>query len=80
VVKDPSLNIKHQFNGKLIGMKQIPVDGWDRQTKTVFQFHSCYWHGHSCSLGTRQKEGDGLRKLKFTDTMSVEWWFPLVEC
>ena len=24
------------------------VDGYDRRTRTVYEFYGCYWHGHSC--------------------------------
>ena len=24
------------------------VDGYERETKTVYQFHGCHWHGHTC--------------------------------
>lgn len=27
-----------------------PVDGYCSETKTVFQFHGCYFHGHECVL------------------------------
>ena len=55
---NPTLDIRHQFNGgeKTIGVKQIPVDGWDKETGTVFQFHGCYWHGHDCKLGIKRPE------------------------
>ena len=26
-------------------IKKIPVDGYEPITKTVFQYHGCYWHG-----------------------------------
>ena len=22
------------------------VDGYDKESNTVYQFHGCYWHGH----------------------------------
>ena len=41
--------IRHQFNGKehSLGNRRIRVDGWDGE-ETVYQFHGCIWHGHSC--------------------------------
>ena len=24
------------------------VDGYDPETNTVYQFHGCHWHGHTC--------------------------------
>ena len=42
----------HQYNyGEVcLGGNQIPVDGYVPGTKTVYQFHGCYWHGHVCHL------------------------------
>ena len=37
---------------KKLGRRQIPVDGFDASTETVYQFHGCYWHGHQCELTT----------------------------
>lgn len=38
-----------------IGPRQLPVDGFHKESQTVFQFHGCYWHGHRCHL-TQGKE------------------------
>lgn len=53
MVLDTNVNIVHQFNGaeKIIGDRRLPVDGWDQNTRTVYQFHGCYWHGHECMRG-----------------------------
>ena len=24
------------------------VDGYEPETNTVYQFHGCHWHGHTC--------------------------------
>ena len=44
--------ILHQYNnGEVaLGGKQIHVDGYFPDSKTVYQFHGCYWHGHVCHL------------------------------
>ena len=26
-------------------MERAPVDGYNHETKTVFQYQGCYWHG-----------------------------------
>ena len=58
-----SLNIRHKYNGKekQIGQWQLLVDGWCAQTNTVYQFHSCYWHGHNCmqEKGVTQNDKNG---------------------
>ena len=43
-------HLQHKFNGKeqVLGQRHIRVDGWDSQTKTVYQFHGCLFHGHDC--------------------------------
>ena len=46
------IRIRHQLNNteKRIGDRKLPVDGFNPQTQTVYQFHGCYWHGHDCAL------------------------------
>jgi G:T-mismatch repair DNA endonuclease (very short patch repair protein) len=50
--------IFHELNGKEIrvGDHGIPVDGFCSEFNTVYQFHGCYWHGHTCtkSLAAQQ--------------------------
>ena len=44
--------ILHQYNhGEIkIGGKQIRVDGYVVEERKIYQFHGCYWHGHTCHL------------------------------
>ncbi|KAJ8020607.1 hypothetical protein HOLleu_40243 [Holothuria leucospilota] len=44
--------IRHQGNDKekRVGLRRIPVDGFCRDTNTVYQFHGCYFHAHDCYL------------------------------
>jgi G:T-mismatch repair DNA endonuclease (very short patch repair protein) len=44
------IRIQHAGNGPevRIGRKQIPVDGFHAASKTIFQFHGCIFHGHTC--------------------------------
>jgi len=43
------INIKHACNGGeqviIVDRKSIKIDGYCEQTKTMYQFHGCYWHG-----------------------------------
>lgn len=43
--------IEHQLNGRerKLGQHGLPVDGFCEETNTVYQFHGCYWHQHTCS-------------------------------
>ncbi|XP_071805255.1 uncharacterized protein [Asterias amurensis] len=42
--------IQHKGNAreKRIGPTRIRVDGYCKETNTVYEFHGCYWHGHRC--------------------------------
>ena len=44
------INIQHKGNGPevKIGSKHIPVDGYHAESETIFQFHGCMFHGHTC--------------------------------
>jgi len=46
--------IQHKFNlgEKRLGKHRLPVDGYSDETKTVYQFHGCVWHGHRCRKTT----------------------------
>jgi hypothetical protein len=65
----PGLHIRHAFNGpeKRVGARRLPVDGWDKQSNTVYQFHGCYWHGHDCPMGKSQ--GEEARLKRWTRTV-----------
>ena len=43
------MNIKHALNGGekelIIGNKTYKVDGFCKETNTVYEFYSCFWHG-----------------------------------
>lgn len=63
------IEIRHQFNGKekRVGMRRLPVDGWCKETQTIYQFHGCFWHGHSCHLNknkiVNEVRGKPMREL-----------------
>ena len=44
------VEILHQYNyGEIsLGGKRIRVDGYVPTARVVYQFHGCYWHGHTC--------------------------------
>ena len=41
------ITIQHARRGgeKRIGDKNIPVDGFCKENKTIYQMHGCFWHG-----------------------------------
>ena len=45
-----NVKILHQYNyGEVVvGSQRIRVDGFVPNSKIVYQFHGCYWHGHTC--------------------------------
>ena len=44
-------HVRHQGNDRgAIGRNRLPVDGYVKETNTVYEFQGCYWHGHDCHL------------------------------
>ena len=80
VMHEDGLQIRHEFNGKekRLGRRQLPVDGWCQATQTVYQFHGCWWHGHTCHLNRkdfndiRQKSKEDLRAETAENTAYLE--------
>ena len=50
--------VQHAGNGPEVplGQRHIPVDGYNGESGTVFQYYGCLFHGHDCGLAT--KSGD----------------------
>ena len=44
------------------------VDGNGPETNTVYQFHGCHWHGHTC-LKNRTKR----QQKRYKDTYQIDW-------
>ena len=47
--------------------KEIPVDGYEPESKTIFQYYGCKWHGCPC-----QKERNSLDKERYSKTIDLE--------
>ena len=47
VAKRWKIRIHHAMSGHggERWIERVPVDGYNPETKTVFQYHGCYWHG-----------------------------------
>ena len=44
------------------------VDEYEPEINTVYQFHGCHWHGHTCLSGrTRRKQ------KRYKDTCKINW-------
>ena len=48
------------------GNEVCKVDGYEPETKTVFQYHGCKWHSCPC-----QKERDEIR---YENTLEMDEW------
>ena len=47
--------------------KDIPVDGYEPESKTIFQYYGCKWHGCPC-----QKERNSLEEERYSETIDLE--------
>lgn len=68
------LRIQHKLNtGKEKKIGPYPVDGYDANTNTVYQFHGCYWHGHDCWLTEKVKDQTlrESRRTKYDKTVKT---------
>ena len=63
-------HIRRQLNntGKRIGDRKLPVDRFNVESQTVYQFRGCYWHGHDCALN-RGKEVNEKRNKPMTELL-----------
>ena len=50
-----------------VGKKEFLVDGYEPETNTVYQYHGCHWHGHTC-IENRTKN----QEEKYLDTKILE--------
>lgn len=47
--------IRHKLNGREIKIGPFKADGLEEATKTVFEYHGCYWHGCLDCFPNRQQ-------------------------
>ena len=47
--------------------KEIPVDGYEPESKTIFQYYGCKWHGCPC-----QKERNSLDEERYAKTIDLQ--------
>ena len=53
-------------NGKR-DYRTYPVDGYEPETRTVYQFHGCKWHGHNCI-----KDRTSSQRERYLDTLTID--------
>ena len=55
--------------------KEIPVDGYEEATKTIFQYYGCKWHGCPCqksgSSEQSSKERNSLEEERYAETIEL---------
>ena len=44
------VHIRHAENGEVC-IENFIIDGYDESTKTVYEYHSCFWHKQFCHVG-----------------------------
>ena len=44
--------------------REIPVDGYEPKSNTIFQYHGCKWHGCPCQ---KRKERNSLEEERSAD-------------
>ena len=45
------------------------VDGYEPEINTVYQFHGCNWHGHTCAYKNRTKR----QQKRYKGTCQINW-------
>ena len=52
-----------------LGRHGLPVDGFDAETNTVYQFNGCYWHGHACAASNGRDIGKRDAASRLAETI-----------
>ena len=62
------IKIRHEGNNteKRLGPRMLPVDGWCSETKQVFEFQGCRYHGHVCQMNPHHEQEDMKARYKKT--------------
>jgi G:T-mismatch repair DNA endonuclease (very short patch repair protein) len=65
--KNTGQHIRHQGNDKekMIGRRRLPVDGFCKETNTVYELQGCLWHGHRCWI-TKDKSVNPINERAWT--------------
>ncbi|KAK7590294.1 hypothetical protein V9T40_001907 [Parthenolecanium corni] len=81
-------NIRHALNGGEVDVCGARVDGFDYDSKTVYQYHGCFWHGcpkcyssefinnikHETAEDLLQKTQDRTKQLENAGYKVIEEW------
>lgn len=48
-----NINIINAAKQREVMIQGMAVDGYCKETKQIFEFHGCWWHGHTCIVNER---------------------------
>jgi len=78
--------VQHASNGGEITICGAKVDGFNRETNTVYQYHGCFWHGCPESYNedtinnvNHETMGDLYQKTKERSKQIIDAGFALTE-
>jgi G:T-mismatch repair DNA endonuclease (very short patch repair protein) len=79
-------NVQHALNGGEINICGKKVDGFNKETNTVYQYHGCFWHGcpkcyNEDTINNKNHEtmGDLYEKTKERNKQITDAGFTLIE-
>ena len=52
--------------------REIPVDGYEPKSNTIFQYHGCKWHGCPCRKERNSLEEELIAKQRYAKTIELE--------
>ena len=52
--------------------REIPVDGYEPKSNTIFQYHGCKWHGCPCRKERNSLEEERIAEQRYTKTIELE--------
>ena len=50
------------------------VDGYEPETNTVYQFHGCHWHGHTCLRDRTRRQ-----QKRYKDTCKIDCLLKIID-
>ena len=52
--------------------REIPVDGYEPKSNTIFQYHGCKWHGCPCRKERNSLEEERIAEQRYAKTIELE--------
>ena len=52
--------------------REIPVDGYEPESNTIFQYHGCKWHGCPCRKERNSLEEERIAEQRYAKTIELE--------